>query len=252
MIIACRLATYGKYQERAWTHLPEIGIHHVEIKVPSPDAVGATLERLRAHELKASSCQGACDIADEGVVDSMAPQLDACAALGSSILFLSVHAGETDRALVWERLRAIGDQAETRAVTAVLETHPDLAVNGDVARRTMEAVDHPNIKINFDTANVYYYNHDVTAHGELAKVISYVAAIHLKDTTGGFKTWDFPALGQGVVDFPRVFQVLRDAGFDGPCAMELEGTKDLVRDEAATLEYVADSVAYLRKIGILP
>ena len=46
-----------------------------------------------------------------------------------------------------------------------------MAHNGDIALETMKAVDHPNIRINFDTGNVYYYNHDVTAVAEVQKII---------------------------------------------------------------------------------
>ena len=32
--LACRLASYGKYQDAAWSHLPSIGVHHVFLSVP--------------------------------------------------------------------------------------------------------------------------------------------------------------------------------------------------------------------------
>ena len=32
-LLACRLGSYGKYSGRGWTHLKEIGIHHVELAV---------------------------------------------------------------------------------------------------------------------------------------------------------------------------------------------------------------------------
>ena len=94
-----------------------------------------------------------------------------------------------------------------------------------------------------------YHRRDVTAEGELAKVIDYVASVHLKDTTGGYECWDFPALGAGVVDFPKVLSMLADRQFAGPLTMELEGTEGVKLDEDAQLKYVEDSAAYLRGIG---
>jgi len=116
----------------------------------------------------------------------------------------------------------------------------------------MKAVNHPNVRINFDTANIYFYNRNRTAVGELAKVIDYVASVHLKDTPGGFEEWTFPVLGTGVVDFPAVFKMLGSRGFVGPYTMELEGTQGVQRNEAEQLAYIADSAAYLRTIGVLP
>lgn len=115
----------------------------------------------------------------------------------------------------------------------------------------MEAIKHPAVRVNFDTANVYFYNQNVTAVGELGKVIDYVASVHLKDTTGGYEDWTFPTLGTGVVDFAEVFRMLNARGFAGPFTMELEGTKGVELDEAGQLKYIADSVAYLRRIEAL-
>lgn len=248
-LIACRVASYGEFAERAWTHLPEIGIRHVEIDVPADDAVDAVRRRLADHGLAASSLGGRCSIEAADAVEVMKPQLATCAALGARICFLSVHAGEADRAEVYGRLHALGAAAAAQNVTVALETHPDLMSSGDVARQTMAAVDHPNVRVNFDTANIYYYNENVTAPTELAKVLDHVGAVHLKDSRGRPHTWDFPALGAGIVDFPEVFRMLDDHGFDGPCTMELEGSEGITFDEAGRLQYVADSVAYLRRIG---
>jgi len=39
--LACRLASYGKYQDAAWNHLSSIGVHHVFLSVPEPDEIAA-------------------------------------------------------------------------------------------------------------------------------------------------------------------------------------------------------------------
>ena len=251
-IIACRPESYGPHHERCWSHLPSIGVRYLEASVPESDNEDRVLrQRLETHGLSVSSFKGQCDVTRDGVAEQMSPQLARCADHGVGILFVSAKAGDTDRNYVWQRLREVGDVAAASGVTVVLETHPDLVTNADVGLQTMQAVDHPNIRINFDTANIHYYNRDVDTTKQLEKVIGKVAAVHLKDTTGRYRTWDFPALGSGIVDFPSVFKLLGDRGFAGPCAIELEGTEGLERDEAAQLEYVADSVRYLKRIGAM-
>ena len=250
-LIACRLATYGPYQERAWTHLPSIGINHIEMPVPELSDIAAVQDRLAKHGLTVVSLQGKCQITQPDAVETMRTQMYACSELRVKYLFLSVKAGDVPRHDVWSALRAIGDLAATERVTVVLETHPDLITNGDVGRETMEAVRHPNVRINFDTGNIYYYNHHMTASGELAKCIDYVRTVHLKETNGQFECWHFPALGQGVVDFPEVFRMLNARNFTGPFTMELEGIKGQELDEAGQLKMVEDSVAYLRQIGAM-
>jgi inosose dehydratase len=132
-----------------------------------------------------------------------------------------------------------------------LETHPELVLNGKVGKASMEDINHEAIRINFDTANMYYYNKGIDSSVELDHVIKYVGSVHLKETDGKFHSWCFPALGdkRGVVKFPAIVKKLNDAGFFGPWTMEIEG----VKGEGQTLDLakkrVADSVAYMRSIG---
>jgi len=247
-LIACRVASYGKFQAKAFSHLPTVGIRHVEVPVPAPDEIEPLRRQLSDHGLQASSLQGRCQISRPDVVEDLRTQVYACSELGARILFLSVKKADTPEGDVWERMRAIGDLAAAEGVTVVMETHPDLVSNGDVGRATMQAIRHPAVRINFDTANVYYYNENVDAVAELDKLIDYVAAVHLKETNGGYRTWHFPALGQGIVNFPEIFKQLSARGFTGPYTLEIEGIEGVEWDEAAQLKSIEDSVDYLHRI----
>ena len=250
-IIACNLGSYRQFGANAYSHLAEIGLTNVEIGVPSSDSIDTVQEGLKTHGLTATSLLGSCNVQSETVVEDFQTTLNIANEMGVKIIFVSVHAGEADRNAVYDRLRAIGENAAPLGVKVCLETHPDMAHNGDIALETMKAVDHPNIRINFDTGNVYYYNHDVTAVKEVQKIIEYVGAVHLKDTNGGYRTWNFPTLGEGVVDYKTVFQTLNDADFYGPFTMELEGIEGENLDEAGVKARVADSLQHLKDIGVI-
>ena len=250
-IIACNLGSYRQFSANAYTHLAEIGLTNVEIGVPSAESVDEVQSNLKAHGLTATSLLGRCDVQSETVVSDFQPTLEIADKMGVKVIFVSVHAGEADRNAVYDRLRAIGENAAPAGIKVCLETHPDLIHNGDIALETMKAVNHPNICVNFDTGNVYYYNHNVTAVDEVQKVIPHVGAVHLKDTNGGYRTWHFPALGEGVVDFKAVFQTLNDAGFYGPFTMELEGIEGENLDETGVKARVADSLQHLKDIGVI-
>ncbi len=249
--VSCRMASYGKYIDEGWAHLPTLGVRYVEIPVPADDRIDATRERLEANGLAVGSFQGTCEVGEELNVSNVARQCAVCREFGTTRLFVSVKAGETERQVVYDRLRQAGEEAAKCGVIVMLETHPDLATNGDVAAETMKAVDHPNVRINFDTANVYYYNEGVDAVGELRKILPHVEGVHLKDTDGGYKHAYFPVLGQGVVDYPTVIRLLTDRGYDGPFTMELEGMAGVEMSAEQQKQYVADSVAYLKQIGLL-
>ena len=246
-LIAARLGCYGKYREEAWTHLPSIGVTHMEMNVPVPEEVAEMKKKLDEHGLTASSLQAQCNVSESNVAEIIRPSLDACVEFGAKICFVSVHSNEQPPGMVWERMRAVGDQAAERSITMVMETHPDLADNGARALSTMQAIDHPNVRINFDAANIYYYNENCNTLDELEKIVEYVGAVHLKDSTGKPKTAHFPTLGEGIVDFSGLFDMLDAVEFNGPYTMELEGPEERTREEQ--LGHVADSIAYLRSIG---
>jgi L-ribulose-5-phosphate 3-epimerase len=250
-LVSCRLASYGKHYDLGWTHLPTLGIHHVEIPIPSDEERDKVRGLLEANGLSVGSFQGTCDVADENVAASVAAQCDVCKDFGTTRLFVSVKAGELDRQIVYNRLRAVGNEAAQRNVIVMLETHPDLVTNGDVGAETMAGVNHPNVRINFDTANVYYYNHGVDSVSEIRKVLDFVEGVHLKDSDGGFESFSFPTLGTGIVDFAAVHKLLSDRQYAGPYTMELEGTAGVEMTADEQKQHVADSAQYLRTIGLL-
>jgi len=248
-IIACNVGSYGRYRDRAYDHLRSIGLTNVEVGVPPADAVPSLLEELGRCGLKVTTVMGSCDLADPECAAKLAPQASAARALGARVLFLSVKAGDLPKETAYARLRAAGDVVAPEDVTIACETHPDLIHNGDVALETMRGVDHPNVRVNFDTGNVYYYNQGTTSVAELRKIAPYVASVHLKDTGGGFHAHDFPTLGQGVVDYPEVFRILNGVGMFGPFTMELEGIAGEDLTEQQQLDRVAQSLDYLKSIG---
>ena len=170
--------------------------------------------------------------------------------MGVPILFISAKAGELPRDQAYLRLRELAQIAEQHDVTLSLETHPDLAENAAVARATIEAVNHPRLGWNLDTANLYYYNHGIDAVEQCRRGLDLIRSVHLKDTNGRFHTWYFPALGDGVVDFAGVFRLLNDRGFFGPFTFELEGIEGETLTEAETQARVARSLDHLRAIGV--
>jgi len=166
------------------------------------------------------------------------------------ILFISAKAGDMLREQAYQRLREMAAVASEQDVTLSLETHPDLAENARVARETVEAVGHPGLGWNLDTANLYYYNQGVDAVEECRRGLDLIRSVHLKDTNGGYRTWHFPALGDGVVDFAGLFSVLNARGFHGPFTFELEGIEGEILSEAETQARVARSLDHLRRIGV--
>jgi L-ribulose-5-phosphate 3-epimerase len=132
-----------------------------------------------------------------------------------------------------------------------LELHPPLYDNAEVFWKV--ANDFPGfpLKANFDTANVYYYNHDPDGPAELEKVIERLAHMHIKDSLCKFEDFTFPALGEGKVPFAEIFKVCEKHGFSGPASLEIEGGDAEQMTFQGKQNVMVRSVEHLRKLGIV-
>ena len=201
----------------------EMGVKGLEVSWKD----GMTSEQVRKaiepHGLRVTTVCAEGGIGQDDFAATAETYAARAAALDCRFLFWSVKPDPLSMEEGYERLKRIGDIVAARNVTVAMETHPPYGTNGDVGLKTMRAVNHPNIRVNFDTANIYYYNQNVATVEELKKEAKYVAAVHLKDTMGGYRDARFPVFGEGAVDFAGIFRVLDGVGFDGPLTMEMEG-----------------------------
>ena len=248
-IISCCPVSYGKYQDKMYEHLTKIGINHVELPMPKPQEVDKICKELDRHGLSVASLQAPCNIQNERVSEEFKAPIEMAEKFEAKRIFVSVHAGELERETVYERLRELGDLAAEKGMFVILESHPDMVTNGDVGLQTMRGVNHPNIRINYDTANMYYYNENIDGVEEMKKILDYIEGVHLKDTNGKYQTWHFPALGEGIVNFPKIRELLNKRGFYGPFTIEIEGIKGESLILTQTLERMEKSVNHLRKCG---
>lgn len=246
--LACRLANYGNDLDAGLEHVRDMGLHYVFMSIPKPEEVDGTLEKMKALGLEILVVRGDTDLSKETSLEELRVQFETCGRLGVKYMFLSPKRHDAPFEVIYDRLRQAGDLAAKHGVILVLETHPDIGTNGEIHMATMKAINHPNVRVNFDTANITYYNRETNAVSELEKCIEYVTTLEVKDHNGEFETWNFPALGEGIVDFPALFKVLRAHGYSGPITIEVEGVKGVewtLDDRKKALE---TSVAYLRGI----
>ncbi len=171
--------------------------------------------------------------------------LNVTVALGLSDLML--HAGfipptgDPDRGPFLETLAQAGEMAREKGVTLAFETGQETA---DLLRQTLDELRSPDLKVNFDPANMLLYD-----MGDPIRAVEIlgpdIRSVHVKDarrpTTPGQWGEEVP-LGQGEVDIPRFLQTLRSVGYAGPLLVEREvGNQDArVRDIAHGLGLIRE------------
>lgn len=120
---------------------------------------------------------------------------------------------------------------QERSVGIVVKPHGGNVATADDLLKCLDRVHHPNFKIWYDAGNVIHY----TGKDPVAE------AAPLAAKTTGFCAKDCAAqkgdvmlqFGEGKVDFPGVFTVLKQAKFKGPVMVECCGGKTLAEVTAA-------------------
>ena len=193
---------------------------HVDLDTPPAD-VRRTLED---HGLEAVSLSGHSDLTTREGLEHGIKAVRWAADYGLPIMNTAVgghQSADENEAAFLGNIGKLADAAESAEVVVALEIHGDIMASSDVTIPLLEKIGRDSVKVNYDTANVEYYSGD-TAVGDLPKIASQLAHVHLKETTGGKGNWNFPAIGAGSVDFARVLEILREAGYDGPYSVEIE------------------------------
>jgi sugar phosphate isomerase/epimerase len=158
--------------------------------------------------------------------------------------FVPEDATHPDYVAVRQMVRQVCEHCARHGQTFALETGQEPA---DVLLEFIHDVDRPNLRINFDPANLILYGTDEPI-GALRKLAPLVVSVHCKD--GDRPAPGIPGalgverpLGEGSVGIPRFVETLRAVGFQGPLCVERE-----TDDQQARIRDLADGVRLLRTL----
>lgn len=160
---------------------------------------------------------------------------------------LTLHAGflpelgDPDRQPFLDTLAKASDLAAAQGVTLAFETGQEAA---DLLRRTLDELKCPNLKVNFDPANMLLYD-----KGDPIRAVEVlgpdIRSVHVKDAIRpkmpGAWGEEVP-LGQGQVDIRKFIQTLRKVGYRGPLCIERERG-----DQEPRLADIAHGIRLLRE-----
>ncbi|HLH05000.1 MAG TPA: sugar phosphate isomerase/epimerase family protein [Bryobacteraceae bacterium] len=173
--------------------------------------VGLVPENTRAARI--ARTKAVSDVARELGLDSVACHIG----------FISHDFGSAEYATMRDVARDICDYCAQNGQSFTLETGQEPA---KVLLQFIADVDRPNLKINFDPANMILYGtgDPIEALGLLGK---HVVSVHCKD--GDWPPVDQPAalgtekaLGEGSVDFSAFISKLKEIGYRGLLSIERE------------------------------
>jgi sugar phosphate isomerase/epimerase len=152
--------------------------------------------------------------------------------------------GDPARKAFLDTLTEASKLAAEKGVTLAFETGQE---NSQLLRRTLDDLKCPNLKVNFDPANMLLYDKDdpIKAVELLAPDIR---SVHVKDAirTKVPGTWgEEVPLGKGQVDIKKFLQTLKKVGYTGPLFIEREvgNQNERYADIAHGIRFVQDCIA---------
>lgn len=166
--------------------------------------------------------------------------------IGCHVGFVPEDHSDPDYIAVRGMVRRICERAAQHEQIFALETGQETA---DDLLRFIEDAACPNLKINFDPANMILYGtgDPIEAFDKLSK---HVVSVHAKD--GDWPPRDKPGalgterpLGQGAVGIPRFVEALKRAGYQGSVNVERE-----IEDQAQRLADIGMGVKLLKSLGV--
>jgi sugar phosphate isomerase/epimerase len=172
--------------------------------------------------------------------------VDQTAALGLKIL--ASHSGfipeasSPDRSDFLDCLTEAAEYAGSKGVTFAMETGQETA---DLLRRTLDELEIPSLKVNFDPANMILYD-----MGDPIRAVEVLASdivhVHVKDALPPARPGEWGAevpLGEGAVGMARFLDALAEVGYMGPLVVERE-----VGDQASRVEDIRKGIHLLRRL----
>lgn len=127
-----------------------------------------------------------------------------------------------DERILAKNLEPVIKKCEQLNKVLVIETHGNNYPTGLSLKKLAQTLNN-RVKINYDTGNVVFYGNTLP-YEDLASSADDVAFIHLKDKRGPYYEWNFPAIGDGELDFQRILSILQKAEYRGPISVEIEFT----------------------------
>jgi len=158
---------------------------------------------------------------------------------------VTFHAGfvphdktEPGYATLKDRLTVLADLFADAGCELLLETGQETA---DELLTFLNFVNHPNLGVNFDPANMILYGKGDPIDA-ITKLVDNTGQVHIKDAVASTTPGEWGsemAADEGEVNWSRFFAVLDEAGYDGHLVIEREAGEDRPGDIAIARDLIA-------------
>lgn len=220
----------------------EIGYSHVEIALndgypTAPDAFGPDARQAAREQLGALKLDVPCLMINISLTADAQAHAKALALIGKAgvlardlnpdrpAVLETVLGGkpalwEEQKASMAERLREWAKAAEGAKVTLAVKAHVGSAVNSpERLLWLLDQVPSPAIQVTYDYSHFELQGMDMEE--SMRSLLPRTRFIHVKDTAGDSKKFQFLLPGEGRTDYGKYFGLLKALGYSGPVCVEV-------------------------------
>ncbi|NLW15163.1 MAG: sugar phosphate isomerase/epimerase [Erysipelothrix sp.] len=212
-------------------------------------------DKLQDKNLEVIAMSGHTSLMDESRIEDFVKNIHLANFFGARYIVTSVgEAHLEDMAnsgndLIVKHLKSFTTLLRKYDMQLVLEVHGKDHGTGVILQKIIDEVNDQNVRIAYDTANAIFYG-DVDPVEDLKESIDAITYVHIKDKAGEKDAWNFPALGEGYVDFKALINVLDTHKNDAPLSIEIEFTEKGPRDLDEVNTALIKSRDYLENLGL--
>ena len=147
-----------------------------------------------------------------------------------------------------ERVRTLGEYAESKGLEVVIELEPfsqALVKDVDELARFIREVNHPAVKANADISHLHLSD---ASFEDVKKLEGMIGHIHLSDCDGEVHG-DLPP-GRGVTPIKEYLEAIADTGYSGTVSLELEYSPDPDRIVEWVEEAYTETAKIMADLGV--
>ena len=211
--------------------------------------------KLEAAGLNPIAMSGHCNLMDQERIGDFILNMELADFFGCKYIVSSIgEAHLNDKVCLSnieaaENIRTLVPYLKKHHLKLVLETHGDHGT-GVILKQIVDLVGSELVSINYDTGNVVFYG-NANIKEDLEACIKEVGYVHLKDKKGAAKEWNFPAIGEGNINMPMIFDTLEKENNFCPFSIEIEFTQAGPKNLAEVNKAVKASYDYLAAYGFV-
>lgn len=221
-IIAVSTSSYAGYSlPVALEHIAKCGFKQVEIAATSGQVehvsegdfnekgANRIIQHLRDAGLRNTAFSGHIFLSDHDAVERFEPRMDFAKAIGASIINTKAGpVGQKDQ--FYRNVEDLIKYADKINIKIGLETSNDMIKNAQDALKIIRYFSCPYLVLTYDCGNIF-----VAGGGKIDPAIEFdrifmdIDHVHIKEVTREGNMWVMTTVGQGTINYEKIFKVMR-------------------------------------------